>query len=140
MKFLTGIITAFILFLPTPSSAAYPVFLDTLFFKTVSAHTASYSVTFNDTKGKMFTNLGAPGDIRFDLPDITKTGQIIRISVAATEDIDINPDDSDTILVFGCAAGDAISSDKIIGSSVCLISVSTTQWMPYYVGVWTDVN
>jgi len=58
-------------------------------------------------------------------------------------DITINPQDTASIICNGLtpAAGDAISSDKAVGSCVTLIATTTTQWAVISkIGTWSDVN
>ena len=58
-------------------------------------------------------------------------------------DITINPQNGASIICNGLtpSAGDAISSDKALGSSVTLVAATTTQWVVISkIGTWSDVN
>ena len=105
-----------------------------------SDKTANYSITTNECRGTTFTNTGDVDANRGDLPNITAIGQRVCFLLTVAQDMDVNPDDSGKILVLTSDAGDAVSSDAIIGSKLCLEAVSLTQWFPTYVGVWTDAN
>ena len=106
----------------------------------VSAKTANYTLTSSDVWGGVFSNEGAIGEITFTLPKIVTAGQKCHITTAAAQNIKIDPNISDTIVFLTDSAGDRIASNGSIGSAVTLISISTTKWMPYVTGDWTDAN
>jgi hypothetical protein len=89
--------------------------------------------------GGIVTNTGASGAIVLTLPDAVK-GMSLKVILTVAQDVDINPQNGEQILVKTNAAGDALSSDKVIGSACTLIAVSDTQWMATTEGTWTDVN
>ena len=106
----------------------------------VTAHTGTGNITAAECRGGVTTNTGAGGAVVLTLPD-AEIGMSILVVLTVAQDVDINPQDGEQILVLTDSAGDAISSDATIGSSVTLIAVSATQWMPVgQNGTWTDVD
>lgn len=90
--------------------------------------------------GAILTNTGDGDGSVINLPAAVK-GFKITVVLTVAQDIDINPDDSDQILVLTNAAGDAISSDATAGSYITLVAVSTTNWIAISAaGTWTDVD
>ena len=107
---------------------------------TVTAHTGTGNITAAECRGGVTTNTGASGGITITLPD-AQIGMAIIVVLTVAQDVDIDVQAGEQILVLTDAAGDAISSDSTIGSSVTLIAISATQWMPVgQNGTWTDVN
>lgn len=105
------------------------------------AYTSTGTVSERSLSNGIATNTGASGSIVLTIPDITIIGQRVIFILTAAQDVDLNPDDSDTILLLTNAAGDAVSSDATIGSFLELVAVSLTEWMPMNLaGPWTDVN
>jgi hypothetical protein len=90
--------------------------------------------------GRIITNTGATGAQTFNLPPAV-IGLHFIFALSAAQDMDVNPQADDQIIVLTNAAGDAISSDAIAGSTVELIAVDSTKWLPIRrSGTWTDAK
>jgi hypothetical protein len=90
--------------------------------------TAVYTYTSNSPlttaqSGSVITNFGAGGAVTFDLPDAVK-GLYYIVTLAAAQDVNVNPQSGDRIWALTDGDGDAISSDA---------TVRTT-------GTWSDAN
>ena len=108
--------------------------------KKISAHTGTGAVAATECRNNIITNAGASGDIVLSLP-AAAAGYEVTVIVSDAHDIDINPDDSDQILVLTDSAGDALSSDATVGSYIHLIAIDATNWIVLdRQGTWTDVN
>jgi hypothetical protein len=105
-------------------------------------HTAisTANVTLNgQTQGSFVTNLGATGAITATLQGAA-AGANYCFYVAAAQALNIDPATGDQIGSLTNAAGDMISNSTA-GSSVCLVAVDATNWLPVgVVGTWTDEN
>lgn len=108
-----------------------------------------YTVT-NDTDGKnvaiaeaqtVQTNAGAGAPAVWNLPEAsTAIGAAFTFVVGTAQNLDINPDDADTILIATNAAGDALRC-ATAGSTVTLLAIDATNWVVIAEkGTWTDVN
>lgn len=93
------------------------------------------------TCGGVWTNSLADGACVFNLPEAsTVIGQSITFAVAAAQNLDINPDDADTVLLGTNAAGDALRC-ATAGSTITLLAIDATNWVQVsVVGTWSDVN
>ena len=91
--------------------------------------------------GDLQTNAGAVGGGVWNLPEAsTVIGKPFLFAVAASQNLDINPDDADQILALTNAAGNAIRN-ATPGNTICLVAVDATNWVavgPY--GTWSDVD
>lgn len=88
----------------------------------------------------VLTNSGASGATVVNLPDAT-TGLRYTFLVATAQDLDINPQNGDTISPTCNSAGDAVSSDAAVGSFIEVVAISDSTWMVLSkTGTWTDVN
>lgn len=106
----------------------------------VTAYTSTGNIAAQDCRGGIVTNTGAGGAVVLTLPDAVQ-GMSVMVILTAAQDVDINPQDGEKILILTDAAGDAVSSDATVGSSLTLIAVSATEWMPVgQNGTWTDAN
>lgn len=109
--------------------------------RTVSAKTADYTVVKDVDNGKTFTNAGASGAVKFTLPPAT-VGQWYRFVVKATQQLQIDPDGTETIsLPTGVqqAAGAYIVADAI-GERIGVECVKAGEWDTFEdVGTWTAV-
>jgi hypothetical protein len=109
-----------------------------------------FTVT-NDADGKTLTiaeaqtlqtNAGAVGGGVWNLPEAsTAIGMCFTFVTMAAQNLDINPDDADTILVLTNAAGDALRN-ATAGNSIVLCAMDATNWAAVGTayGTWTDVN
>ena len=96
----------------------------------------------NDHSGRIITNTGATGGQTFNLPPAVK-GLHFIFSLSAAQNIDVNPQNDDKILGLGLSTspGDAIRSNTTVGTTVELVAIDSTNWLPIsVVGTWTDVN
>jgi len=61
--------------------------------------------------------------------------------VNAVANMDINPDDADTILLLTNAAGDAIRADAV-GETIVLEAINATSWVTVGAekGTWSDID
>lgn len=99
-----------------------------------------HTIAANEVKSTLICNTGASGAAVYNLP-AASAGMTVTICVAAAQDVDINPDDADQILVLTNAAGDAVSSDSVVGSIITLVALDGTNWFPVgYRGAWADAN
>lgn len=65
----------------------------------------------------------------------------VTIYLDAAADVNINPDDSDQILVLTNGVGEAISSDATDGSFVRLRGIGSVNWICVgSSGTWSDIN
>jgi hypothetical protein len=93
-----------------------------------------------DFSGWVITNTSATGAQTFTLPPAA-TGLHFIFSLSAAQDIDVNPQNDDQIIGLTNAAGDAISSDALLRTTVELVAVDSTKWLPIRtVGTWSDAN
>ena len=97
--------------------------------------------TLNDVySGVVITNIGATGAQTVNLPRAIKGLQIIY-SLAVAQDVDIDPQTGDKILGLTDMPGDKISSDAVIRTTVELVALDDTNWLPIRTqGTWTDAN
>jgi hypothetical protein len=113
----------------------------TLDFVTVFQDTDGGGLTA-DFSGRIITNPAATGGQTFDLP-AAAAGIHFIFALSAAEYIEINPQNDDKILGLGLstAVGDAIRSDTTVGTTVELVAIDSTNWLPIRTtGTWTDVN
>lgn len=88
----------------------------------------------------VITNSGASGATVINLPDAV-AGLHYTFVVATAQDLDINPQNGDTISPTCNAAGDALSSDATVGSFVEVVAISDSTWMVLSkTGTWSDAN
>jgi len=88
--------------------------------------------------GDILTNLGASGDVEFDLPAATIGMEIIFFNLAA-QTITIDPNGTDQIMVLTGSPGDYLRSDGVIGSYIKLKCLVANQWHKIdIVGTWTE--
>jgi len=107
----------------------------------VTALTATTNLNANQCYGTIFTNTNI-ADSTVNLP-VAVVGMAVTFVNTDVNDITINPQDGTSIICNGLtpAAGDAISSDKALGSSVTLAATTTTEWAVISkIGTWADVN
>lgn len=107
----------------------------------VALSTGANTITAAQCYGTVFTNTGV-GDAVASLP-VAVVGMKVTFIVTDANDIDINPQNDASIVNNGTtpSAGDAISSDKAMGSSVTLVAITTTKWAVISkIGTWADVN
>jgi hypothetical protein len=105
-----------------------------------AAHTSTGNIATASCYGGTITNTGAGGAVVLTLPDAVQ-GMSIIVILTVAQDVDVNPQNGEQILVRTDAAGDALSSDATVGSYLCLVAVSDTEWMPVGVGgTWTDAD
>ena len=112
--------------------------------KNVTAKTQAdtpVTVTAATYNGQILTNSGASGGVVFNLPEAsTVIGQSFTFVVVAAQNLDVNPDNGDTILRATNANGDAIRN-ATAGGSVTLTAIDATNWViTAYYGSWSDVN
>lgn len=103
--------------------------------------TGANTISAAQCYGTVFSNTGV-GDAVATLP-VAVVGMRVTFVVTDANDIDINPQDGTTIVSNGLttSAGDAISSDKALGSTVTLAAITTTKWAVISkIGTWSDVN
>jgi len=105
----------------------------------VSIKTATYTIKDYEARGTVFTNTGDTGSQVLNLPAAI-SGMHLEVFLSATEDVDINPDNSDR-LSMADTPGDALSSDATIGSYIRIVAISDSVWaVTDTTGTWTDVN
>ena len=93
------------------------------------------------SSGGVYTNKDASGGLVYNLPTATSMlGKKVTFVVLAGQNLDINPDNTDTILGLTNSAGDAIRSSAI-GDTITLLAVDTNSWAAIGVyGTWSDIN
>lgn len=98
------------------------------------------TLTATDIGGR-FSNAGATGAVIFNLPEAsTWIGGVIRFTVLAAQNLDVNPDNGDQILAITNAAGDALRN-ATIGGTLTLMAVDSTNIVVISsYGTWSDVN
>jgi hypothetical protein len=91
--------------------------------------------------GRIITNTGAAGGQTFTLP-AASSGLHFIFSLSAAQYIEVDPQNEDQIIGFPTTAmGDKIRSDTIIGTTIELVAVDSTKWLPVRkAGTWTDQN
>ena len=105
----------------------------------VDVEASTTTLTAVQCRGKFISNEGAGATV-YTLPAAV-VGMSVCIGLYTAQDVDVNPDGTDQILAMTDGAGDAISSDATIGSSVTLACIKTGYWFALgYNGVWTDVD
>jgi hypothetical protein len=103
-----------------------------------------YAVTTGETltevhSGRIVTNNGATGALTLNLPAAAK-GLHFIFSLAAAQSIVVDPQGTDQILVLTDMAGDEITSDTSIGTTVELVAVDDSKWLPIRkIGTWQDL-
>jgi hypothetical protein len=103
------------------------------------AKTANFTLatTFgSDVSGTIFTNDGASGDIVLTIPD-AEAGMRFYVAIAEAHYVDIEPDGTDMILRLTSDGGDKLGS-TVVGDTVELIAISTTEWVAFEHGTWED--
>lgn len=115
--------------------------------KTVTNDTNGTTLTVAES-GTIQTNSGASGAGVWVLPEAsTAIGVSYTFVVVTAQQLNINPADAtDTILGFGCAAGDSIQSNGA-GDSITLVAIDNDNWVPIATSsaannaeVWVDAN
>jgi len=93
------------------------------------------------SSGGVYTNKDASGGLVYNLPTATSMlGKKVTFVVLAGQNLDINPDNTDTILGLTNSAGDAIRSSAI-GDTITLLAVDTNSWTAIGVyGTWSDIG
>lgn len=88
--------------------------------------------------GAVFINSGA---VVINLPAaISSVGCQLTFMTASATNFDINPGNTDQIVLLTNALGDAIRN-ATIGNSVTLTCINSTQWVQEaIIGTWADVN
>jgi hypothetical protein len=115
---------------------AHPTLND---FVTVFSDTDGGGLT-GEFSGWVITNTAATGAQTFTLPPAV-AGMHFIFSLSAAQDIDVDPQSDDQIIGLTNAAGDKISSDAAIRTTVELVAVDSTKWLPIRtVGTWSDAN
>lgn len=106
----------------------------------VQNHTEADTLTIAESLST-HTNSGAGGAIILSLPEAsTAIGVTYTLVVVTAQNLDINPDNGDTILVATNAAGDAIRC-ATAGDTITLMAVDATNWVVLgQTGTWADVN
>jgi hypothetical protein len=90
--------------------------------------------------GRIVTNLGAISLLTLNLPPALE-GLNFVVSLSAAQQVDVNPQTGDQIIGLTDNAGDAIRSGSTIGTTVELVALDSTKWLPIRtIGTWTDVN
>jgi hypothetical protein len=95
-----------------------------------------------DFSGWVITNTTATGGQTFTLPPAT-VGMHFVFSLSAAQYIEIDPQNDDQIIGLTDAAGNKIRSDPAtIGSTVELVAVDSTKWLPIRttIGIWDDMD
>lgn len=96
--------------------------------------------TLTELRGNIYTNKYASTATVYTLPAVA-TGANVTFLLTWGQDIDVNPDDADTIIALTNAAGDQISSDKATGSFVTLLGINAYEWIALdSTGTWADAN
>lgn len=88
--------------------------------------------------GLTFTNTGAGGSVQFDLP-AARVGMEFRFIVGATQQLQIDPDDTETIAISNTqqAAGKYVWADAV-GETVLLRCITAGEWEDWQsLGTWT---
>jgi hypothetical protein len=107
-------------------------------FVTVFADTDGETLT-GDYSGLIITNTSATGAQTFTLPDAV-VGMHFFFSVAAAQSMVVDPQNEDQILSLTDAAGDEITSDTSIGTTVELVAIDGSKWLPIRrTGTWQDL-
>lgn len=110
----------------------------TLLVPSYAAFTASGNIDATQCWGGVFTNTGATGDIEMEMPSAV-AGMEFTFHVTVVCDVDLDPESSDNIITFGFGNGISISSDKVVGSSITLFAIDTTNWIVKSIcGVWAS--
>lgn len=106
--------------------------------RTITAKTADFTVTTATTGTVVFTNTGAGGAVVFTLPTAA-AGLTYTFYVDAAQTLEVLAGASTTIRVGGNVSGAAGNiTNAVLGGSVTLVAISTTQWVAVCAtGTWT---
>jgi hypothetical protein len=107
-------------------------------FILVAAHTTGD--TFSDAhSGRLVTNPAATDTLTFDLPPAAP-GLHFIFALATTEAIVVEPHSGDQILVLTDMGDEEITSDTTIGTTVELVAIDDSKWLPIRTtGAWQDM-
>jgi hypothetical protein len=109
-------------------------------FVTVIVDTNGSTLADYQCCGQVIVNTGAGGPQTHILPPVV-AGMHVTFAIATGQTVTVNPYQNNRILALTNAPGDAIASDTTIGTSVELVGIDTTNWLPISrVGTWSDAN
>lgn len=105
--------------------------------KTVTAKATAYTVLTGDS-GVVFTNTGAAGSVTFTLPTAA-AGLTYTFYTDATQNVVLQAGASTTIRIGNNVSSSAGTlTNGVIGGTVTIVAISTTQWVAYCsLGTWT---
>jgi hypothetical protein len=107
-------------------------------FILVAAHTTSDTFSYAHS-GRLVTNPAATGTLTFDLPPAAP-GLHFIFAVAAAQAIVVVPDSGDQIIVLTNMSDEEITSDTTIGTTVELVAIDDSKWLPIRrTGAWQDL-
>ncbi len=114
----------------------------------VSDKTGAYTVTADDCRQGVLTNNGAGGAFTFTLPADPPVGLTCVFWLADAQDVDVDAAGAqgcslgaacDRILADTDQNGEFLSSDAIVGSSLTLVSITSSEWfVAGKRGTWTQ--
>jgi hypothetical protein len=108
-------------------------------FVTVFLDTNGGGLT-DDFSGWVITNRDATGGQTFTLP-AAAVGRHFIFSLSAAQYIEVDPQNEDQIIGLTDAAGNKIRSDTTIGTTVELIAIDSSKWLPIRkIGSWSDMD
>lgn len=114
----------------------YPDATGTVSLSSIAAYTAG-NITAAQCYGTLLVST-AGGNC--NLPDVV-AGMDLTVYLNSTEDVNLNPQDTDQILVLTNAVGDAISSAATAGNYIHLRGIDDVNWIRLdSSGTWSDIN
>jgi len=113
----------------------------------VQSYTGNQALSATDTHCSVVTNDGATGGVTLTLPEAA-TGLCVLIILAEAQDVDVDPQGViDCSLGAGCdqiigetdQAGELLSSDATVGSSLSLVGLNADEWLVTgKAGTWAE--
>lgn len=106
------------------------------------AVSANYTATQSES-GATLLNFGATGEIMITLPDVSLStvGYRYCFYVYSAYTMTIVPFAGDQIHALTNAAGDRVQNVGTLGDSLCLLNITSADWVPMQeVGTWSDVD
>jgi hypothetical protein len=91
---------------------------------------ATHTVTTAECQGTMHLN-GGTAAIEFDLPDVVAGLNCCFAAGDVAQIITLDPNGTELILLDGVSqgAGTAVASSGAVGEFICLMGISTTEWL-----------
>ena len=116
-----------------------PIYMGSLAFGNVEAHTADDTLTVSET-GTIHTTVGASGTVIFTLPAAT-VGLCYYFKVGAAQELRIDPDGTETIALPSTgvqgAAGKYLTANAA-GETVFILCDTAGTWSVFgFTGTWT---